>query len=198
MLPCVLQVKGQRRITFDQFVNALGIIAEKKGQALRDVAQAVLDAGGPSAIGTRAGYVKFHDDKVWQLQNDASVLSLLLKHKLLLLLPCCLLTQSIAVSPLTDKAAPWQSSASTCFCACCCTLLTSLLKAALLCGAAHRLHSIIVLLQSLYTGVYSRGGPTNIEPSNELSALLDRSPADVRGVKFSGSPGVSPWHADQA
>ena len=71
MLPCVLQVKGQRRITFDQFVNALGIIAEKKGQALRDVAQAVLDAGGPSAIGTRAGYVKFHDDKVWQLQNDA-------------------------------------------------------------------------------------------------------------------------------
>ncbi|KAL3132079.1 hypothetical protein ABBQ32_008689 [Trebouxia sp. C0010 RCD-2024] len=101
-----VKVKGQRRIAFDQFVNALGIIAEKKGQALRDVVQAVLDAGGPSVIGTRAGYVKFHDDK------------------------------------------------------------------------------------SLYTGVYARGGPTNIEPSNELSALLDRSPADVRGVKFSGSPGV--------
>ncbi|KAL3156386.1 hypothetical protein ABBQ38_000700 [Trebouxia sp. C0009 RCD-2024] len=101
-----VKVKGQRRIAFDQFVNALGIIAEKKGQALRDVVQAVLDAGGPSVIGTRAGYVKFHDDK------------------------------------------------------------------------------------SLYTGVYARGGPTNIEPSNELSALLDRSPADIRGVKFTGSPGV--------
>lgn len=48
-----------------------------------------------------------------------------------------------------------------------------------------------MLLQSLYTGVYSRGGPTNIEPSNELSALLDRSPADVRGVKFNSSPGAS-------
>ena len=50
---------------------------------------------------------------------------------------------------------------------------------------------MLVLLQSLYTGVYSRGGPTNIEPSHELSALLDRSPADVRGVKFNGSPGAS-------
>lgn len=101
-----VKVKGQRRITFDQFVNALGIISEKKGQPLKDVIQPILQAGGPSVTGTKAGYVKFHDDK------------------------------------------------------------------------------------SLYTGVYSRGGPTNIEPSNELSALLDRSPADVRGVKFNGSPGV--------
>ena len=69
--------------------------------------------------------------------------------------------------------------------------MVGLLQAALLRGAAHSLHSTDVVLQSLYTGVYSRGGPTNIEPSNELSALLDRSPADVRGVKFSGSPGVS-------
>ena len=83
MLPSVLQVKGQRRISFDQFVNALGIIADKKGQALRDIAQTVLDAGGPSAVGTRAGYVKFHDDKVWQLQLDASGSSLLLKHSVL-------------------------------------------------------------------------------------------------------------------
>ena len=48
-----------------------------------------------------------------------------------------------------------------------------------------------MVTQSLYTGVYARGGPTNIEPSNELSALLDRSPADVRGVKFNASPGTS-------
>lgn len=38
-------------------------------------------------------------------------------------------------------------------------------------------------MQSTYTGVYSRGGPTNVEPSRELSDLLDRSDADVRGVK---------------
>lgn len=43
--------------------------------------------------------------------------------------------------------------------------------------------------QSTYTGVYARGGPSNVEPSNELSALLDRSPADIRGVKYNGSPG---------
>lgn len=60
----MLQVKGQRRITFDQFVNAMGIIADKKGQAVRDVVQPILDAGGPSVTGTKAGYVKFHDDKV--------------------------------------------------------------------------------------------------------------------------------------
>ncbi len=60
----LLQVKGQRRITFDQFVNALGIIAEKKGQSLKDVIQPILQAGGPSVTGTKAGYVKFHDDKV--------------------------------------------------------------------------------------------------------------------------------------
>ena len=60
----LLQVKGQRRITFDQFVNALGIISEKKGQPLKDVIQPILQAGGPSVTGTKAGYVKFHDDKV--------------------------------------------------------------------------------------------------------------------------------------
>ena len=37
--------------------------------------------------------------------------------------------------------------------------------------------------QSTYTGVYARGGPTNVDPSKDLSALLDRSPADVRGIK---------------
>jgi len=42
----------------------LGIIAEKKGQSLKDVIQPILQAGGPSVTGTKAGYVKFHDDKV--------------------------------------------------------------------------------------------------------------------------------------
>jgi len=31
--------------------------------------------------------------------------------------------------------------------------------------------------------VYARGGPTNVDPPKDLSALLDRSPADVRGIK---------------
>lgn len=59
----------------------------------------------------------------------------------------------------------------------------------------------ISALQSTYTGVYARGGPTNIEASVDLSSYLDRSKADVRGVKkvrgtvipFSSSPtGASP------
>ena len=60
-----MQVKGQRKISFDQFVTALGIIAEKRGQALKEVVQLVLQAKQPSVTGTKAGFVKFHDDKVW-------------------------------------------------------------------------------------------------------------------------------------
>jgi hypothetical protein len=46
----------------------------------------------------------------------------------------------------------------------------------------------VVLLhpvQSTYTGVYARGGPTNtdMDPTN-LGALCDRSNADVRGIKM--------------
>jgi hypothetical protein len=39
-------------------------------------------------------------------------------------------------------------------------------------------------VQSLYTGVYGKGGPTNVDmdPDN-LASLCDRSSADVRGVK---------------
>ena len=100
--PAVLQVKGQRRIAFDQFVNALGIIAEKKAQALRDVVQAVLDTGGPSVIGTRAGYVKFHDDKVWQLHNGIYVgthsVGLNLHYHRLRQMPPCLPKPSIPKS----------------------------------------------------------------------------------------------------
>lgn len=38
-------------------------------------------------------------------------------------------------------------------------------------------------VQSTYTGVYAKGGPTNVDASGQLSDLLDRSPADVRGIK---------------
>lgn len=39
------------------------------------------------------------------------------------------------------------------------------------------------VVQSTYTGVHARGGPTTVDPSKDLSALLDRSESDVRGVK---------------
>ncbi|KAK9838481.1 hypothetical protein WJX81_002091 [Elliptochloris bilobata] len=93
------KAKGARRLTFERFLDALALLAERKGTSLADLAAAVLAARGPCVSGTRADYVKFHDDK------------------------------------------------------------------------------------STYTGVYARGGPTNVDPSKDLSALLDRSPADVRGIK---------------
>lgn len=56
--------KGARRITFTQFVDALALVAAKKGTPLADVAADVLKAEGPAVSGTKADYVKFHDDKV--------------------------------------------------------------------------------------------------------------------------------------
>jgi hypothetical protein len=38
------------------------------------------------------------------------------------------------------------------------------------------------LVQSTYTGVYSRGGPTNFDPK-DLSGITNRKPADARGVQ---------------
>lgn len=46
-------------------------------------------------------------------------------------------------------------------------------------------------VQSTYTGVYKKGGPTCVEPGKQLSDLVDRSPADVRGRK-KGAPEMSP------
>jgi len=37
--------------------------------------------------------------------------------------------------------------------------------------------------KSTYTGVYAKGGPTNVDNTITLSNLLDRSSADARGVK---------------
>lgn len=43
--------------------------------------------------------------------------------------------------------------------------------------------------KSLYTGVYARGGPTNVEKDkiSDISSLCDRSDADVRGTKVQQS-----------
>lgn len=39
--------------------------------------------------------------------------------------------------------------------------------------------------KSLYTGVHANGGPSTVDDKiNDLSNLLDRSPADVRGTKM--------------
>jgi hypothetical protein len=39
--------------------------------------------------------------------------------------------------------------------------------------------------KSTYTGVYAKGGPTNVDKQNvkDISGLVDRTDADVRGVK---------------
>jgi len=53
--------KGQRRIDFNQFQNALRLIAEKKG--VDSVESIIAGSGGPILHGTQADAVRFHDDK---------------------------------------------------------------------------------------------------------------------------------------
>ena len=43
---------------------------------------------------------------------------------------------------------------------------------------------------STYTGVYAQGGPTNVDVDRSLDGLLDRSDADVRGVKTGAAANV--------
>ena len=42
--------------------------------------------------------------------------------------------------------------------------------------------TICCLTQSTFTGVYARGGPTNVDGDRDLKQLCDRTPADARGV----------------
>lgn len=53
--------KGQRRIDFHQFQNAIRLIAEKKG--IDSVESIIAGSGGPILHGTQADAVRFHDDK---------------------------------------------------------------------------------------------------------------------------------------
>ena len=57
-------VQGVRRITFDEFLSALFLIADKRGERLEETVDQVLTAGGPTVKCVTADYVKFHDDKV--------------------------------------------------------------------------------------------------------------------------------------
>ena len=52
----------------------------------------------------------------------------------------------------------------------------------------------IVSLQSTYTGVYKKGGPTCVEPGKRLSDLVDRSQANGMASRRA-SLGVSPLQA---
>ncbi len=42
-----------------------------------------------------------------------------------------------------------------------------------------------------YTGVHAHGGPTTVDENRALDGLLDRSDADVRGVKTGGAASVA-------
>eukprot|EP00877_Chromochloris_zofingiensis_P014320 jgi/Chrzof1/9141/Cz03g37130.t1 len=55
--------KGQRRISFKQFLTALAMISDKKGVNLEDTVNDILAAGGPVANATRVDSVRLHDDK---------------------------------------------------------------------------------------------------------------------------------------
>jgi len=55
--------KGAKFIDFCQFDIALEIIAEKRGVALADMHERLLNLTSPSLKGTRAEYCRFHDDK---------------------------------------------------------------------------------------------------------------------------------------
>jgi hypothetical protein len=50
-------------ITFDQFEKTLELAAAKKGTTKDALVQKILAHGGATYAGTKADYVKFHDDK---------------------------------------------------------------------------------------------------------------------------------------
>ena len=62
--PYQFGAQGARRVSFDQFVQAMGLVAKKKGMPVSEVLAALLESQGPISSGTKADYVKFHDDKV--------------------------------------------------------------------------------------------------------------------------------------
>lgn len=55
--------KSVRTMTFEQFKKALEECAKKKGVSIEVVHSTICQSGGPQYNGTKADYVKFHDDK---------------------------------------------------------------------------------------------------------------------------------------
>jgi hypothetical protein len=58
-----IKTKTSKTITFTQFKAGLELAAIKKGIDYDAIVEAVCKAGGPTFVGTKADYVKFHDDK---------------------------------------------------------------------------------------------------------------------------------------
>ena len=55
--------KSQRTIMYEQFKKGVEEFAKKKGITFDDCVSSILAVGGPQFQGTKADYVKFHDDK---------------------------------------------------------------------------------------------------------------------------------------
>ena len=54
--------RSERRITFEEFKDAVAMVAEMRGERFRDISDRVSRVGGPQQQGTtRAEYVKFAD-----------------------------------------------------------------------------------------------------------------------------------------
>lgn len=51
-----------RKITYQQFVNAVGECAKKRGETMETLQDSILGQGGPVFAGTQAEAVRFHDD----------------------------------------------------------------------------------------------------------------------------------------
>ena len=58
-----VKVKGLKTITFGDFENALSEIAKKKGTTKAKIEEQIKSHGAATYSGTKADYVKFHDDK---------------------------------------------------------------------------------------------------------------------------------------
>merc|ERR1719188_2238666 len=56
-------VKGKRRISLEQFEEALKMIAAKRGVSERRIRNCIIVAPEPVITGTKADEVRFHDDK---------------------------------------------------------------------------------------------------------------------------------------
>ena len=55
--------KSARKITYDQFKAGVAQMAGKKGITEDQLSQQIVSTGGPKFQGTKADFVKFHDDK---------------------------------------------------------------------------------------------------------------------------------------
>ena len=54
-----VKTRGERKITFEEFKDAVAMVAEMRGRTFADTCLLVVSKGGPQSSGTRAEYVKF-------------------------------------------------------------------------------------------------------------------------------------------